>query len=172
MCLWQISYAYCICIYMYKSMSSQVVLVVKNLPVNAGDTRDSGSSLGWKDPLKEEMVTHSSILAWRIPWTEEPGGLQFMGSQRIWHDWVHIHTYADSDRTRNPEFYLLPSITVMWEGSLSHDLPGLLEAELSMTACVCVVLWTVSEERGLWSRQNSVFTPQLASCMGASWTAR
>ena len=38
-------------------------------------------SLGWKDPLEEEMATHSSILAWRIPWTAEPGGLQSMGSQ-------------------------------------------------------------------------------------------
>ena len=38
-------------------------------------------SLGWEDPLEEGMVTHSSVLAWRIPWTEEPGGLQSMGSQ-------------------------------------------------------------------------------------------
>ena len=38
-------------------------------------------SLGWEDPLEKEMATHSSILAWRIPWTEEPGGLQSMGSQ-------------------------------------------------------------------------------------------
>ena len=40
-------------------------------------------SLGQKDPLEEEMATHSSILAWRIPWTEEPGGLQSMGLQRV-----------------------------------------------------------------------------------------
>ena len=43
-------------------------------------------SLGWEDPREEEMATHSSILAWRIPWTEEPGGLQSMGSQRVSHD--------------------------------------------------------------------------------------
>ena len=43
-------------------------------------------SLGQEDPLEEEMATHSSILAWRIPWTEEPGRLQFMGSQRVRHD--------------------------------------------------------------------------------------
>ena len=43
-------------------------------------------SLGQEDPLEEEMATHSSILAWRIPWTEEPGGLQFTGSQRVGHD--------------------------------------------------------------------------------------
>ena len=45
-------------------------------------------SLGWEDPLEKEMATHSSILAWRILWTEEPGGLQSMGSQRVGHDWV------------------------------------------------------------------------------------
>ena len=43
-------------------------------------------SLGWEDPLEKEMATHSSILAWRIPWTEEPGGLQSSGSQRVGQD--------------------------------------------------------------------------------------
>ena len=43
-------------------------------------------SLVWEDPLEKEMATHYSILAWRIPWTEEPGGLQSMGSQRVRHD--------------------------------------------------------------------------------------
>ena len=45
-------------------------------------------SLGWEDPLEKEMATHSSILAWRIPWTEEPGRLQSTGSQRVGHGWV------------------------------------------------------------------------------------
>ena len=49
-------------------------------------------SLGQEDPLEEEMATHSSILAWRIPWTEEPGGLQSMGSQRVENDLVSKHT--------------------------------------------------------------------------------
>ena len=43
-------------------------------------------SLGWEDPLEMEMATHSSILAWKIPWMEEPGGLQSVGSQRVGHD--------------------------------------------------------------------------------------
>ena len=43
-------------------------------------------SLGWEDPLEKEMATHSSVLAWRIPWTEEPGGLQSTGSQRVRQD--------------------------------------------------------------------------------------
>ena len=45
-------------------------------------------SLGWEDPLEKEMATHSSSLAWKILWTESPGGLQSMGSQRVRHDWV------------------------------------------------------------------------------------
>ena len=44
--------------------------------------------LGWEDPLEKETATHSSILAWEIPWTEEPGGLQSMGSQRVGYDLV------------------------------------------------------------------------------------
>ena len=47
-------------------------------------------SLGQEDPLEEEMATHSNTLAWEIPWTEEPGGLQSMGSQRVGHDWVTL----------------------------------------------------------------------------------
>ena len=45
-------------------------------------------SFGWEDPLEKGMATHSSVLAWVIPWTEEPGGLQSMGSQRVRYDWV------------------------------------------------------------------------------------
>ena len=57
--------------------------MVKNLPVRQ-DTQLR--SLGQEDPLEKEMATHSSILAWRIPWIEEPGGIQYMGSQRVGHD--------------------------------------------------------------------------------------
>ena len=49
-------------------------------------TGDMGSTLDREDPLEEGMATHSRILAWKIPWTEEPGGLQSMGSQRVRHD--------------------------------------------------------------------------------------
>ena len=55
-------------------------------PANAGDLRTQVQSLGREDPLEEEMITHSSFLAWRIPWTEEPGGLQSMGLQRVGHN--------------------------------------------------------------------------------------
>ena len=61
--------------------ASQEALVVKNPPANAGDLRDAGLILKMgRFPLEEGMSTHSSTLAWRIPWTEEPGGLQSMGS--------------------------------------------------------------------------------------------
>ena len=50
--------------------------------------------LGWEDPLEEGMATHSSIFAWTIPWTEEPGGLQSMGSQRVRHSWATQHTHT------------------------------------------------------------------------------
>ena len=53
---------------------------VKNLPAMQ-ETRVQ--SLGWEDPLEKEMATHSSTLIWKIPWTEEPGGLQSTGSQRV-----------------------------------------------------------------------------------------
>ena len=62
---------------------SQMVLVVKNPPANAGGVRDEGLILGWEDPLEKEMAIHSSILAWRIPWTEERGGPPSMGLQRV-----------------------------------------------------------------------------------------
>ena len=63
-----------------------MALVVKNLPANAGDVRVWVQSLGRQDPLEKGMATHSGILAWRIPWTEEPVRLQSIGSQRARHD--------------------------------------------------------------------------------------
>ena len=66
--------------------ASQVALVVKNLPANAGDMRDAALIPGCEDPLEEGMATHSSIVAWRIPCTEELGGLQSMGLKRAGHD--------------------------------------------------------------------------------------
>ena len=63
--------------------SPLVIQTVKNLPAMQ---ETQVQSLGWKDLLEKGRATHSSILVWRIPWTEEPGGLQSMGSQRIEHN--------------------------------------------------------------------------------------
>ena len=64
--------------------------MVKNLPANAGGGAGLGGgccpSLGWEDPLEKERANPSRLLAWEIPWTEAPGGLQSVGSQRVRHD--------------------------------------------------------------------------------------
>ena len=80
--------------------------VVKNPPANAGDV---GSIPGSEDPLEENMATHSSVLAWEIPWTEDPGGEQTIGSQRVGLDWVTEHTHMqkcnlDTEKTLS-DFY-------------------------------------------------------------------
>ena len=76
-----------------------MVLVVRNLP---GTQEMWVGSLGREDPLEEDIATHSNILAWRIPRTEEPGGLQSIGSQKSWTQlnqlsmqaYIHIHTHT------------------------------------------------------------------------------
>ena len=79
-------------------------------------------SLGWEDPLNKEMATHSSIFAWGIPWTEEPGGLQSIGSRRVRHDWA---TYLNS------MIYFLP-VPVMWVVHIEFEvLPFLLFGDLT-----------------------------------------
>ena len=71
--------------------ASQVALVVKNPSANAGDGRDTGLIPAlWKDLLEEGTTAHSSILVWRIPWTEEPGGLQSIGLHSVGHDWSNL----------------------------------------------------------------------------------
>ena len=65
-------------------------------------------SLGQEDPLEKEMATHSSILAWRIPWTEEPGGLQSTVSQRVGHDFTFTFTFLFHGATLLQEVVVLP----------------------------------------------------------------
>ena len=67
------------------NIASPVAQMVKNLSTMQ-ETRIW--YLGWEDPLEKEVATHSSTLAWEIPWTEEPDRLQSTGPQRVWHDWV------------------------------------------------------------------------------------
>ena len=74
--------------------------VVKNPPAMQETQEMQVQSLGWEDPLEKEMAPHSSILAWEIPWTEEPGGLQSMGSQKCW-------TQLNSKVTKAGSFIIL-----------------------------------------------------------------
>ena len=67
---------------MYNVRASLIAQSVNHLPAKQ---ETQVRFLGWEDPLDKEMATHSSIRAWRIPWTDEPGGLQSMGSQRVGH---------------------------------------------------------------------------------------
>ena len=84
-----------------------MVLVVENLPTNAEDITDVGSIPGLGNFLEEGIEIHSSILAWRIPWTKEPGGLQSTVSQRIRHDWSDLaHTHTCSYKWRGRVVYL------------------------------------------------------------------
>ena len=77
-------------LFIFSNLPSLVAQMVKNLPAMQ---ETQVWTLGWKDPLEEGMETHSSILAWRIPKTEEPGGLQSKGLQRVGHEWeTLIHT--------------------------------------------------------------------------------
>ena len=82
--------------------------MVKKLP---GKQETWVWSLSWEDPLEKGMATHSSILAWRIPWTEEPDGLQFTGSQRVGQDWVtnthkHTHTHIHTHTQESPRRFV------------------------------------------------------------------
>ena len=77
---------------MYPLNSKLVWLTQKVVQLPVQETQETWvRSLGHKDPLEEEMATHSSILDWRIPWAEEPGGVQSMDSQRVRLDWATEH---------------------------------------------------------------------------------
>ena len=84
-------------------------LVIKNLPAVQETQERLVQSLNWEDPLEEGMATHSSILAWKTPWTEEPGGLQSMGSQSQTqlkrlsrHAHTHTHTHTHTHLHKHP----------------------------------------------------------------------
>ena len=81
--------------------SAQLPSVGKESACNAGDP---GSILGQEDPLEKEMATHSSILAWRIPQTEEPGKLQPVGLQRVGHDWAINFNFPPSSKILKQDF--------------------------------------------------------------------
>ena len=125
--------------------ASLVAQSIKNLPA-VQKTRVW--SLSWEDPLEKEMATHSSIFAWKISWTEEPGGLQSMGSQRVGHDWAtntYLLTLLSIFHTsqsllvlrwsQSPGRYMIRQVNfkvsgyfvkVLWRARLSQDLTPLL----------------------------------------------
>ena len=73
--------------------------------------------LDWEDPLEKGIATHSSILAWRIPWTEGPVGLQFLGLQKVWHDRVHFtftFYFLDQEMPYNWKKFFLDNLLAVW----------------------------------------------------------
>ena len=76
--------------------------MVKNPLASAGDIRNTGLILGWENALEEGMATHSSILAWRIPWTEEPGGAWFIETQKSWSQLKQLSMHAHKMTIKTP----------------------------------------------------------------------
>ena len=96
--------------------------VVKSPPAMQELQDTQVRSLGWDDTLEEGMATHSSILDWRIPWTEEPGGLQSIGSQRVrcnWSDLACMHAYIT--HTHQIENIQVPLIVRFWSLALAQN---------------------------------------------------
>ena len=100
-------------------------------------------SLGPEDPLVEEMATHSSTVAWRILWTEEPGGLQSMGSQRVGHDWAtNTHTHIELYGFLNI-FWILTPLSDTWFASIFSHSVGCIFGRFPLL-CKNFLLWCSS----------------------------
>ena len=134
-----------------------MALVVKNLPTNTGD-KTWVWSLGREDPLEEGMAVHSSILAWRIPWTEEPGELLSTGWQRVGHNWSDLackHT-------------IVYCVCVLSCSVMSDSLRGIDPRDqtgISASAGGFFVSWANREahNRVLFSNKNELTTDKLPS---------
>ena len=163
--------------------------MVKNPPIVQ---ENQVRSLRWEDPLEKGMPIHSSILAWRIPWTEEPGRLQSMGLKRVPHDWAAEHSCFHSVATGKRLQQRLssppekPKIFAIWSFTESLPVPGLIQqwfiispssmagwaqlsrfspSTLSWWGCIHLRTWLMLEHPR-WSTHMSGALVLLA---GASW---
>ena len=103
-------------------------------------------SLGREDPLEKEMATHSSILAWRIPWTENPGGLQSMGLQRVGHDWVTSLTYLLTVYLYSKEHCILEILPCLGVPTHCFWLRWVLVAALKSFVATCGIIIVAAHE--------------------------
>ena len=122
-------------------------------------------SLDQEDSLEEGMATHSSVLAWRIPWTEEPGGLQSMGTPRVRHDWAHTHTQSDKELLRTSlviqRLRIRLPVQGPWVQSLMQEDPTCLRAAKHMWHNCWA--WALSRARADMPPQWEACAPQLES---------
>ena len=145
--------------------------MVKHLPT-MWETRVQ--SLGREDPLEKEMATHSSILAWKIPWTEEPGRLQSMGSQRVGQDWATFFLLLStpaSQHTHTHTVHAQPThlscsfiwILLLFGESIFLVLKCQEKLKITTWLCLCEILpppwccllleslrWSVSKQQYFW----------------------
>ena len=126
-------------------------------------------SLGWEDPLEKEMATHSSMLAWEIPWTEEPGGLSTVGSQRVGHDWVTKRQQQKNRPLPHPQQFWF--IGLSWGTSwgllfmcLSHKSPQ----QAVVIFNVSQMLITCSQDRNFCLHQLNLTEPGVSQGNGHS----
>ena len=113
-------------------------------------------SLGWEDPLEKEMATHSSTLAWKIPWTEEPGRLQSMMSQRVGHDWVTLLTQCRRGFPCSSVVKNRPAMQETWVQFLDQEDP--LRREWQPTLVFC--LENFMDRGALWATVPGVAKSQ------------
>ena len=128
--------------------------MVKNPPTNAGDTGGMGLILGQEEPLEKEMTTHSSIFAWKNPWTEESGRLQSMGLKRVRHNWActHCHTQCPQPCSRPPLTHdsARDSWTLMGQsGSVFCGVTATFFWVLVWTSCLVWIPWPHSRDNPL-----------------------
>ena len=125
---------------------------------------DVGSILSWEDCLQEEMATHSSILAWKVPWTEGPGRLQSMRSQRVGQNWAHTHGTEKDEDHRNV-YVLGRRMGNIWWATLMTITsagfpwaPNFIFSSLSFLTCKMGIIRTYSQVYSKWwdrQRKNS-----------------
>ena len=117
--------------------------MVKNLPASAGDAGDVGPTPGSGRSLEEEMATIFSVLAWKIPWTVEPGRLQSMGSQRVRHDGVTEHRHTQ--QTENPSHHVSAPMS---PGRKRQNQDSNLELLLPRVLCTQIQMYNLLKARG------------------------
>ena len=128
-------------------------------------------SLGWEDSLEEAMATHSSIVAWRIPWTEEPGGLQSMGSQRTGHNWATMHSTASPNAVvcwgaRGSGFSVC-----IWKVHISVHNKDVLFTVLNTTSFATQVVWGPGDRNTYLPVLSFSHNNQLARKKGLPFTS-